>query len=95
VTHAIVALWSAEVLHTLRLRAETFRSACPDPLDAFEAWWEGRTPEDEQPRSILVILDPNPGRKSAYAGWGALPTVRARYRGYADAAARIEVTAED
>jgi transcriptional regulator with XRE-family HTH domain len=31
VTHVIVALWSAEVLHVLRLRTESFRAACPDP----------------------------------------------------------------
>jgi len=89
VTHVIVALWSAEVLHTLRMRSATFRSACPDPLDAFVAWWDGRTPRDEQPTSILVILDPKPGRKSAYTGWGALSTIRPRYRGYADAASRV------
>lgn len=30
-THVMVCLWSAEVLHALRLRPETFRATCPDP----------------------------------------------------------------
>jgi dienelactone hydrolase/transcriptional regulator with XRE-family HTH domain len=41
VTNVIVALWSAEVLHVVRLRSETFRALCPDDLDAFTAWWLG------------------------------------------------------
>jgi transcriptional regulator with XRE-family HTH domain len=89
VTHAIVALWSAEVLHTLRVRGETFRSACPDPLDDFEDWWAGRIPIGRRPTSTLVILDPSPGRRAAFAGLAALPTLRPRYRGYADAAVRL------
>ncbi|CAN5709677.1 hypothetical protein BH23CHL8_BH23CHL8_14600 [soil metagenome] len=36
ITHVMACLWSAEVLHTLRIRAATFRSLCPDPADAFE-----------------------------------------------------------
>ena len=89
VTHAIVGLWSDELLHTLRIRVETFRSACPDPPDDFEAWWHGRIPSQERPTSTLVVLDPKPGRRATYAGSAALATVRPRYRGYADAAARV------
>lgn len=89
VTHAIVALWSAEVLHTLRMRAETFRSACPDPAEAFEAWWNGGMPIDERPTSTLVLFDPTPGRRVTFAGLAALRTLRPRYRGYADAAERV------
>jgi transcriptional regulator with XRE-family HTH domain len=90
VTHAIVALWSGEVLHTLRMRAETFRSACPDPADAFETWWNGEVPMGERPTSTLVVFDPAPGRRRAtFAGLAALSTVRPRYRGYADAADRV------
>lgn len=37
VTHALVVLWSSEVLHVLRLRAATFRALCPSPIDPFEA----------------------------------------------------------
>ena len=44
VTHAIVAAWTGEALHPIRLRFETFRSACPDPSDDLEAWWSGRMP---------------------------------------------------
>ncbi|MCY7290243.1 MAG: helix-turn-helix domain-containing protein [Cryobacterium sp.] len=44
VTHAVVALWSSEVLHVLRMRHETFRATCPDATDAFAAWWDGQPP---------------------------------------------------
>lgn len=41
IDHVVVALWSSEVLHTLRLRTETFRAACPDDAEAFGGWWAG------------------------------------------------------
>src|SRR5438067_6824 len=43
-THVMAALWSAEVLHSLRLRTESFRSLCPDGPEAFEQWWSGDPP---------------------------------------------------
>ena len=33
-THAMVCLWSSDVLHALRLHAATFRATCPDPRTA-------------------------------------------------------------
>lgn len=44
VTHVIVALWSSEVLHTIRLHANSFRAVCSDDADAFSAWWNGTPP---------------------------------------------------
>jgi len=44
VTHAMVALWSSEALHTIRLREATFRALCPDASDSFAEWWAGRVP---------------------------------------------------
>ncbi len=38
-THVIVGLWSAEVLHALRLRHASFRALCPDDAAGFAAWW--------------------------------------------------------
>jgi transcriptional regulator with XRE-family HTH domain len=42
-THVMVVLWSAEVLHAMRLHEASFRSLCPDPPDAFAAWWDPTT----------------------------------------------------
>jgi transcriptional regulator with XRE-family HTH domain len=90
VTHAIAALWSAEVLHILRLRRASFEAVCPNPADDFEAWWSGSVPRPSSPTSTLVVLDPagRVGRRVAYVGLAAAAHVRPRYRGYADAVER-------
>jgi transcriptional regulator with XRE-family HTH domain len=41
VTHVMACLWSAEVLHVLRLRRASFEALCPDPPDCWEAWVTG------------------------------------------------------
>ena len=87
-THVIAALWSSEVLHALRLRGESFRSLCPDPVDALDKWWSGNPP----PRgttSTLIVLDPAAaGRQRTHISLNEALTARPRHRGYADAAAR-------
>lgn len=94
ITHAIVALWSAEAIHTIRLRRSTFAAICPDPIDAFEAWWTGSIPAPGT-TSTLVILDPHPelGRRRRYvSGDPAIEVVECiqpRYRGCADAATAL------
>jgi hypothetical protein len=92
VAHCIVALWSAEVLHAVRLRAETFRSACPDPAADLVRWWAGQAPTVRGASSAFVLLDPAPdvpdGRR-----FGSLDDtlrVRARYRDYSDAAEQLK-----
>jgi len=88
-THVVVALWSAEVLHTLRLREATFRAICPDPPDRFAAWWSGDPPLAGL-SSSLVILDPVPGRRASRRTWVGLELaqrVEPRHRGYTDALA--------
>ena len=94
VTHVMAALWSAEVIHSLRLRSASFRSLCPDPTEAFEAWWDGR-PADRARSSCLVLLDPFAhGRQRLWVSLEtALAEVRPRMRGYADAAARLGLRA--
>lgn len=57
VTHVMACLWSAEMLHTLRVRSATFEALCPDPPDALEAWLRGEAPP-EGVASTLVVLDP-------------------------------------
>jgi transcriptional regulator with XRE-family HTH domain len=62
VTHALVALWSSEVLHALRLRTETFRSLCPDQIEGFAGWWAGAPPASGE-TSTFVVLDPLAGEQ--------------------------------
>jgi hypothetical protein len=85
VTNVMAVLWSAEAMHDVRLRASTFAATCPDPLTGFEAWLGG----DPAPRgvtSILAIVDPTArGRRRTIAGLPELGSIRARYRGYAEA----------
>lgn len=91
IDHVVVALWSAEVLHALRLRTETFRSACPDGPEGFVAWWSGSPPEPGV-RASLVVFDPVTGMRSSRRRWIGLKDVRsvdARYRGYAEALAAL------
>jgi transcriptional regulator with XRE-family HTH domain len=89
VTHALVVLWSAEALHAIRLHLDSFRSVCPDPLGAFDAWWSGPLPSTDVAASSLVLFDPLAGRARAHVGIEDVRTVRPRYRGYADAAATV------
>lgn len=86
VTHAIVALWSAEVLHTLRLRTRSFLAVCPDRADAFAGWWAG-APPSVGVTSTFIALDPRAtGRQRGWVDLPAALVARPRYRGYADAA---------
>jgi transcriptional regulator with XRE-family HTH domain len=91
VAHAIVALWSAEVLHTIHIRSESFRAACPDASTDFEAWWSGRVPDAGRPTSTLILLDPMaPAHARRFIGLAEAANARPRYRGYADAAGRSQ-----
>ncbi len=86
VTHVMICLWSAEMLHALRRRRASFDAICPDPMDRFAAWWDGRPPADGV-SSSLVVLDPLArNRQRPFVGRLALSVVRPRYAGYADAA---------
>src|SRR5262245_6405548 len=88
VTHVLATLWSSEVLHVLRLRRATFDAICPDPADAFGAWWSGDRSEPDV-TSTLIALDPDPelsGRRARWIGAAAAARAHPRYRDYADAA---------
>jgi transcriptional regulator with XRE-family HTH domain len=92
-THVVVALWSSEVLHSIRLREQTFRSLCPDATYGFEAWWSGTPPTEGGSTSSLVILDPLPGQRRSRRRWVGLDLVRSvapRYRGYAEALSALQ-----
>jgi len=91
VSHVLVVLWSAEVLHVLRLRTATIRAICPGSGNAFEAWWSGTGPGPGT-SSELIVLDPaaSLGRARRWITLDeALTATRPRYRGYADVAARL------
>ena len=88
VTHVMACLWSAEVLHVLRLRRATFGSLCPDPPDQLAAWIAGVEPA-RGVTSSLVLLDPAVpfgSRRRTVASLLDAQRVDSRYRGYADAA---------
>jgi len=87
-THVIAAFWSSEVLHSLRLRTASFEAVCPDPVDAFAAWWSGEPPALGQ-ASCLVVFDPDPGpggRRRRFIGLAEAMRAEPRYRDYAAAA---------
>ena len=94
-THLIVALWSAEVLHSLRLRPDSFRTLCPDTAKRFAPWLTGEPPI-EGVSSSLLALDPDP---AATEPWfvdletALQPSTRPRYRGYANAVERLRFRA--
>jgi len=91
VTHVLVALWTSEVLHEVRMHPSSFRAICPDGPAAFRAWMEG----DRIPpvvTSTFVLLDPVPGGRSHRRPWVDLEAalrVRPRYAGYAEALAAL------
>ena len=89
VTHALVVLWSSEVLHILRLHQGTFGALCPSGLDPFAAWWKG-DPLQPGVTSSLVVFDPDPNlgpRKLQFVGADRVAVVDPRSRDYAAAAA--------
>jgi hypothetical protein len=86
-THVFVALWSAEVLHLIRIRRASFAGVCPDGVEAFEAWWRNE-PAPAGQHSTLLLFDPIEGGRGDRRRWACLDevsSVRPRYRGYADA----------
>jgi transcriptional regulator with XRE-family HTH domain len=90
-THVIAALWSAEVLHSLRLRTESFRALCPDGARGFQGWWAG-TPPSSGRTAEFVVFDPLArGRQRPFVTLEAALAVRPRYQGYAEAAAALKV----
>ena len=92
-THMIAALWSAEILHSLRMQPQSFRALCPDTPEAFTDWWMGRPPPRGRTAS-LIILDPlaSPRQRRWIGLDQAINGAKPRHRGYADAAAKLAAT---
>jgi transcriptional regulator with XRE-family HTH domain len=94
VTHVMACLWSAEVLHVLRLRRATFAAICPNPPDPLLAWLQGDVP-DAMTTSTIVVLDPAVpfgSRRRSIAWAHEPPRLEPRHRGYADAARALRRT---
>ena len=89
-THVMAGLWSAEVIHSVRLRRATFQALCPDAADDFEAWLRGEPPAGGR-SSAFVLLDPSAtSRQQPMIGLEhVLHGVRPRVRDYREAAARL------
>ena len=88
VTHVMACLWSAEVLHVLRMRSATFGALCPHSPEGLQAWLAGAAPEPGV-TSSLVVLDPLVAfgsRRRTVAALADVPRLDPRYRGYAEAA---------
>jgi hypothetical protein len=84
-THVIAGLWSAEVLHAMRRRPETFRSLSPHAPDAFTSWWEGRPPARGKTATVIVLDPLATGRQRLWIGLDeALSKARPRHHGYSD-----------
>jgi hypothetical protein len=85
VTHVMVAAWTGEVLHAIRMHPETFRALAPDSADAFTAWWEGRPPLSGS-SSTMILVDPKAqGRTRRWIDLdAAIRGARPRYGGYRD-----------
>ena len=89
-THVIVGLWSAEVLHALRLRQASFRALCPDDAAGFATWWAGDLDRLGGSTSSLIVLDPGAaGRQRPFVSLEEALRVRPRYRGYAEAVTEL------
>jgi hypothetical protein len=91
VSNVVAGLWSAEVLHTLRIHPASFKAVCPDDTKAFEAWWSGAPPTHGGSTSAFVVFDPIHAPTSGQRMFVGLapslqPSMRPRYRGYAEAA---------
>jgi hypothetical protein len=92
----MACLWTAEVLHVLRLRSATFRALCPDGPEAARSWFDGVRPAAGV-TSTLVLLDPVVpfgSRRRTIAGFDDVARAAARYRGYAEVAAALREISE-
>jgi transcriptional regulator with XRE-family HTH domain len=84
VSHVIVALWSSEVLHVLRLRTASFEAICPDRPDVLLGWFAGRPPASGV-TSALLVLDPiERSRGRRWIGMAESLKAEPRYRGYSE-----------
>ncbi len=90
-THMMAALWSTELISTIRRHRSSFATIETGSAGAFDEWWSGRLPPPGHHAGV-ILLDPVP-RRPATRAWATLDDgvgVRARHSGYAAAARAIE-----
>jgi len=89
-THVTIGLWSAEVIHSVRLRSATFHALGPDSRERLDAWLRGDPPTAGTSSSV-VLLDPFViGRQAPMVALEhVLAGARPRVRGYHEAAERL------
>lgn len=92
-THVIVALWTAEVVHPLRLRTASFRALCPDDAEIFQRWWAGAPPTAGSTSSVIVLDPLAGGRRERFVGLDRALVARTRHRGYAEVRAGLDMAA--
>jgi transcriptional regulator with XRE-family HTH domain len=89
-THVMVGLWSAEVIHVVRLRHATFRSLCPDPGQRLSMWRAGQPPISGRSSSFALLDVVATGRQRSLASMDQLlDGIRPRVRDYRAAAERL------
>ena len=86
----MAGLWSAEVIHAVRLRRATFGTLWQDTEDRLPGWLAGNPPVGGV-SSSLVLIDLFAKRRSgSIAGLQrVLAGARPRVRGYREAAGRL------
>ncbi len=79
-THVMAGLWSAEVIHAVRLRRASFLALCPDSDERLRSWLRGEPPVRGN-SSTFVLLDPlAQGRQARTVGTGPRALGRAATR---------------
>ena len=88
ITHAMVGLWTRELLEEVRRHRATFQSICPDDGTAFDAWWHGKPPA-QGVSATFVLLDPVASTRRQVGQLDGALADRARHRGYAEVAMKL------
>lgn len=91
-SHVMAALWSSDVLRTIKCHEASFASLGSQGATILEAWWRGEPPINGKGGG-LVIFDPIQSRRSdrrPLADPADLATARPRCRGYAEALAALK-----
>jgi hypothetical protein len=89
--HVMLALWSGEVLHELRLHKSSFETLCLGEQGIFERWRRGELPPVGV-HSCVLVFDPIEGGRADRRRWiglGELASARPRHRDYVDALAAL------
>jgi transcriptional regulator with XRE-family HTH domain len=85
-THVMACLWSSEMLHSLRLRTESFRAIAGGGDRNFAGWWAGNS-VPEGSFAELVVIDPlATGRQRRFISLEEALTARPRWAGYREIA---------